>query len=180
MIRSFADASPTLGADVWIDPMALVIGDVTLHEGVSVWPGAVLRGDVNRIEIGADTNLQDGVIVHVNQISPRRPAGTACRVGRAVTVGHRATLHACTIGNEVLVGIGAIVLDEVVVEDQVLIGAGSVVAPGKVLESGFLYLGTPARKVRPLTEEERAYFAESAAFYRKLAATHHQHSQAID
>ncbi len=174
MIRRFATATPSLGADVWIDPTAVVIGAVRLGEGVSIWPGAVLRGDVNHIEIGADTNLQDGVIVHVNQISAKRPAGSPCRVGARVTVGHRATLHACTIGNEVLVGIGAIVLDDVVVEDQVLIGAGSVVAPGKRLESGFLYLGAPARKVRPLTDEERAYFAQSARFYRQLAAEHRQ------
>ncbi len=179
MVRTFAEATPKIGVDVFIDQAAVVIGAVTLHDGVSVWPGAVLRGDVNRIEIGESTNLQDGVIVHVNQVSDRRPEGTACRVGRFVTVGHRATLHACTIGNEVLVGIGAIVLDEVVVEDQVLIGAGSVVAPGKVLESGFLYLGAPARKVRPLTDEERAYFRRSAEFYRALAAAHREHSQII-
>lgn len=179
MVRTFADTSPHLGADVWIDPAAVVIGAVRLDDGVSVWPGAVLRGDVNTIEIGKNTNLQDGVIVHVNQVSARRPQGSPCRVGHSVTVGHRATLHACTIGNEVLVGIGAIVLDDVVVEDQVLIGAGSVVAPGKLLESGFLYLGAPARKVRALTDEERANFAQSAAFYRALAATHRQHSQTI-
>lgn len=172
MIRNFAHKSPILGADVWIDDTALVIGDVILAEGVSVWPMSVLRGDVNQIQIGQDTNLQDGVIVHVNQPSARHPDGSRCVVGDAVTVGHRATLHACTIGNLVLVGMGAIVLDDVVVEDEVIIGAGSVVSPGKTLESGFLYLGTPARKVRPLTEEERAYLPESARMYRQLARAH--------
>lgn len=172
MIRNFADKSPVLASTAWVDETAVVIGDVTLGEGVSVWPTAVLRGDVNAIEIGADTNLQDGVIVHVNQPGLKHPAGTPCIVGEAVTVGHRATLHACRIGNRVLVGMGAIVLDDVVVEDEVIIGAGSVVSPGKVLESGHLYLGTPARKIRPLSEEERKHFGYSAKFYRELAARH--------
>lgn len=173
MIRNFAHKSPVLGPDVWIDDAALVVGDVILAEGVSVWPMAVLRGDVNQIQIGKNTNLQDGVIVHVNQPSDHRPQGSRCVVGEDVTVGHRATLHACTVGNQVLVGMGAIVMDDVFVEDQVMIGAGSVVSPGKILERGFLYLGTPARKVRPLTQEELDYFRESARLYRALA---HQHA----
>ena len=154
----------------------MVIGDVQLGSDVSIWPTAVLRGDVNSIRIGDRSNLQDGVIVHVNQPSQKRPNGSPCIVGDDVTVGHRATLHACTIGNQVLVGMGVIVLDDVVVEDQVIIGAGSVVAPGKTLESGFLYLGAPARKVRPLTDEEKAYFVKSAHFYHELAQQHAQHS----
>lgn len=172
MIRNFAQKSPVLGPHVWIDESALVIGDVILAEGVSVWPMSVLRGDVNQIQIGRNTNLQDGVIIHVNQPSARHPQGSRCQVGDEVTVGHRATLHACTIGNRVLVGMGAIVMDDVVVEDEVMIGAGSVVAPGKVLERGFLYLGAPARKVRPLTQEELDYFSESARLYRALARQH--------
>jgi len=172
MIRNFADKSPVLAASAWVDETAVVIGEVTLAEGVSIWPTAVLRGDVNAIEIGADSNLQDGVIVHVNQPGLKHPDGTPCIVGESVTVGHRATLHACRIGNRVLVGMGAIVLDDVVVEDEVIIGAGSVVSPGKVLESGHLYLGTPARKIRPLTDEERSHFDYSAGFYRELAARH--------
>lgn len=176
MIRNFAHKSPILGTDVWIDDTALVIGDVILAEGVSVWPMTVLRGDVNQIRIGRDTNLQDGVIVHVNQPSERHPEGSPCIVGDTVTVGHRATLHACTIGNQVLVGMGAIVLDDAIVEDQVIIGAGSVVSPGKTLEHGFLYLGTPARKVRPLTQEELDYLPESARLYRALA---HQHATPV-
>lgn len=175
MIRNFAHKSPLLAPDVWIDDAALVIGDVILAEGASVWPMAVLRGDVNQIRIGRNTNLQDGVIVHVNQPSDRRPEGSPCIVGDEVTVGHRATLHACTIGNQVLVGMGAIVMDDALVEDHVMIGAGSVVSPGKVLERGFLYLGAPARKVRPLTQEEQDYFSVSAKLYRALA---HQHAVA--
>jgi carbonic anhydrase/acetyltransferase-like protein (isoleucine patch superfamily) len=175
MIRNFAHKSPVLSTDVWIDDTALVIGDVILAEGVSVWPMTVLRGDVNQIQIGKNTNLQDGVIVHVNQPSDHRPLGSRCVVGEDVTVGHRATLHACTIGNQVLVGMGAIVLDDVIVEDQVMIGAGSVVSPGKVLERGYLYLGTPARKLRPLSQDELDYFIVSAQLYRELA---HQHATA--
>ena len=172
MIRNFEDKSPHLADTAWVDEQAVVIGDVQLAAGASVWPMAVLRGDVNRIEIGANSNLQDGVIVHVNQPTERHPEGMTCVVGRDVTVGHRATLHACRIGNRVLVGMGVIVLDDVVVEDEVIIGAGSVVAPGKVLERGHLYLGAPARKIRPLTEEEITHFDYSARFYRDLAARH--------
>ncbi|HUX83142.1 MAG TPA: gamma carbonic anhydrase family protein [Halothiobacillus sp.] len=172
MIRNFAHKSPVIGPDVWIDATAVVIGDVILAEGVSVWPMTVLRGDVNQIQIGKNTNLQDGVIVHVNQPSEQHPQGSRCVVGDDVTVGHRATLHACTIGNQVLVGMGAIVMDDVIVEDQVMIGAGSVVSPGKTLEQGFLYLGTPARKVRPLTQDELDYLNESARLYRELARLH--------
>ncbi|MGC9457080.1 MAG: gamma carbonic anhydrase family protein [Halothiobacillaceae bacterium] len=171
MIRSFEGKQPSLGADVWVDDSAVVIGDVSMDEGVSVWPQAVLRGDINAIRIGRDSNLQDGVIVHVNHASEfGEPAG--CTVGEAVTVGHRATLHACQIGNRCLVGMGAIVLDHAVVEDEVIIGAGTVVSPGKVLESGYLWLGVPARKVRPITDRERAYFDYSAQFYRELAHRH--------
>lgn len=176
MIRDFIDKSPVLGQGAWVDSAAVVIGDVHLGADASVWPMAVLRGDVNHIRIGARTNLQDGVIIHVNQPSQKRPDGTPCLVGDDVTVGHRATLHACTIGNQVLVGMGVIVLDDAVVEDQVIIGAGSVVAPGKTLESGHLYLGAPARKVRPLSDEEKAYFIQSARFYHELAMQHAQQS----
>lgn len=176
MVRNFVDKTPVVASDAWIDDSAVVIGDVHLATGVSIWPTAVLRGDVNSIRIGARSNLQDGVIVHVNQPSAKRPYGSPCLVGEDVTVGHRATLHACNIGNQVLVGMGVIVLDDAIVEDQVIIGAGSVVAPGKILESGFLYLGAPARKVRPLTDEEKAYFVQSTRFYRELAQQHAQHS----
>ncbi|MGM0517347.1 MAG: gamma carbonic anhydrase family protein [Pseudomonadota bacterium] len=172
MIRNFQEQLPEVAEDSWIDPTAVVIGDVVLEEGVSVWPAAVLRGDVQQIRIGRLTNLQDGVIIHVNQPSARHPQGMPCRVGEEVTVGHRAILHACTVGNRVLVGMGSIVMDDVVVEDEVVIGAGSVVSPGKTLESGYLYLGAPARKVRALTEEEREHLSESARFYRELAQDH--------
>ncbi|HHQ69391.1 MAG TPA: gamma carbonic anhydrase family protein [Halothiobacillaceae bacterium] len=172
MIRNFAAKTPTVEQDVWIDPAATVIGSVVLEQGASVWPGAVLRGDVQQIHIGRWTNLQDGVIVHVNQPSEQYPQGLACQVGREVTVGHRAILHACRIEDYVLVGMGAIVMDEAVVESDVIIGAGSIVPPKKRLESGHLYLGSPARKVRALTDDERAHLRESASFYHKLAMRH--------
>ncbi|MFA7523141.1 MAG: gamma carbonic anhydrase family protein [Halothiobacillaceae bacterium] len=172
MIRKFQEKLPTLAKDCWVDPTAVVIGDVVLEEGVSVWPNAVLRGDLQQIHAGRLTNLQDGVIVHVNQPSESHPQGMPCRIGDEVTVGHRAILHACTIGNRVLVGMGAIVMDDAVVEDEVYIGAGSIVAPGKVLESGYLYVGAPARRIRPLSDDERDYLVKSALFYRELAQTH--------
>ena len=172
MIRTFEGRSPRLGVDAWVDETAVVIGNVTLGEGVSVWPNAVLRGDINAIEVGANSNLQDGVIVHVNHACEFYGEGASCIVGESVTVGHRATLHACRIGNRCLIGMGAIVLDEAVVEDEVIVGAGSVVSPGKVLESGYLWLGVPARKIRPITDRERAYFDYSARFYRELAQRH--------
>lgn len=172
MIRNFQSTLPTVAEDCWVDPTAVVIGDVVLEEGVSVWPNAVLRGDVQQIRAGRLTNLQDGVVVHVNQPSTAHPQGMPCRIGEEVTVGHRAILHACTVGNRVLVGMGAIVMDDVVVEDEVIIAAGSVVSPGKVLESGHLYVGAPARKIRPLSDEEREHLPESARFYRELAQDH--------
>ena len=172
MIRNFAATTPTLGQDVWIDPAATVIGAVVLEQGSSVWPTAVLRGDVQTITVGRWSNVQDGVIVHVNQPSEAYPQGLGCQIGREVTVGHRAILHACTVQDHVLVGMGAIIMDEAVVESDVIIGAGSIVPPKKRLESGYLYLGAPARKVRLLTDDERAHLRESASFYHKLAMQH--------
>jgi len=163
--RPYRGIHPTLEAGAWIDPTALVIGDVVLGHDASIWPMAVVRGDVNYIRVGARSNVQDASVLHVTRPYPGSEAGWPLLIGEDVVIGHSVTVHGCTIGNRVLVGIGAIVLDGAVVEDEVMIGAGSVVTPGKRLESGGLYLGNPARRVRELTEAERARIPAMAGFY---------------
>lgn len=167
-ISSYRNISPTLGARVHVDPTAAVIGKVTIGEDSSVWPMAVIRGDVNSITIGARTSIQDGSVLHVTHDGPYRPGGRALLVGSDVTVGHRVTLHACTIGNTCLIGMGAILLDDVVTEDLVMIGAGSLVPPGKRLESGGLYVGSPAKRVRDLKQSEVEFLTYSATHYVKV------------
>lgn len=166
-LEAYEDVMPIVAASAWVHEAATVIGRCTLGDEVSVWPGAVLRGDVNTIEIGARSNIQDGAVVHVTHES-EVTRGAATVVGKDVTVGHRAVLHGCTIGDRCLVGMGAIVLDGAVVEPEVMIGAGVLVPPGKRLESGWLYVGTPAKPVRRLTDEERAFFSYSARHYVEL------------
>lgn len=163
--RSFRGVEPRLGARAFVDPTALVIGDVELGEDVSVWPMTVIRGDINRIRIGARSNIQDGSVLHVTSPHGGNDEGWPLVVGEDVVVGHKVTLHGCRIGNRVLVGIGSIVLDGAVVEDEVMIGAGCVVPPGKRLESGGLYVGNPARRQRDLTEAERARIPVMARTY---------------
>ncbi|MCK9194273.1 MAG: gamma carbonic anhydrase family protein [Nevskia sp.] len=165
MIRPYRQQLPRLAAGAYVDETACVIGDVELGEDASVWPMAVLRGDVNAIRIGARTNVQDGSVLHVTHDGPYSPGGAALMVGDDVTIGHGVILHACTIGNRCLVGMGALVLDKVVIEDEVFIAAGSVVPPGKRLVSGFLYRGSPAQQARPLTDTERAQLKYSAEHY---------------
>ncbi len=167
-LRPFKGVRPALGQRVYIDPAAAVIGKVRLDDDVSIWPTAVVRGDVNSIAIGARTSVQDGCVLHVTHDGPFSPGGIPLIVGTDVTVGHRAVLHACTLGNFVLVGMGSILLDGVVVEDDCLIGAGSLVPPGKRLTSGGLYVGTPARRARDLTDSEREWLRYSAAHYVRL------------
>lgn len=164
-LRPFKNLTPTVGERVMIDPSSVVIGDVSLANDVSVWPLVAIRGDVNTILIGARTNIQDGSVLHVTHRSAHNKSGNPLLIGEDVTVGHRVMLHGCTIGNRVLVGMGSIILDRAVIEDVVMIGAGSLVAPGKRLDSGYLYLGSPARKVRPLTAEEIAGLLHSASNY---------------
>ncbi len=167
-IRSYLDHQPTIAPGAWIDPAATVIGKVSLAEDVSVWPNAVLRGDVNEISVGARTNIQDGTICHVTHDGPYSPGGLALVLGEDITVGHAAILHACTIGDRCLVGMGALVMDGAKVGDDVMIAAGSLVSPGKVLESGWLYRGRPAEAVRRLTDKELEMLRYSAAHYVRL------------
>jgi carbonic anhydrase/acetyltransferase-like protein (isoleucine patch superfamily) len=163
--RPYRGVHPTLERGVYIDPTALVVGDVVLGEDASIWPMAVVRGDVNYIRIGARSNVQDGSVLHVTRPYPGSDAGWPLIVGEDVVIAHSVTLHGCVIGNRVLVGIGAIVLDGAVVEDEVMIAAGTVVPPGKRLESGGLYMGNPARRARDLTDAERARIPVMAGFY---------------
>lgn len=172
MIRSFQGVHPTIAPSAYIDESAVICGDVSIGEDSSIWPLVVIRGDVNSIRIGARTSIQDGSVVHVTHDGPYSPGGAATAVGDDVTVGHKVVLHACTIRDRVLVGMGAIVMDDAVVESDVIIGAGSLVPPGKVLEAGHLYLGSPVKQVRPLTEQERQRLVYSAAYYVKLADRH--------
>jgi len=167
-LRAFLDFRPQQGARVYVDPAATVIGQVVLGDDVSVWPGVVLRGDVNRIAVGARSNIQDGTIGHVTHDGRYTPGGIPLCIGEDVTVGHAAILHACNIGDRCLVGMGALVLDGAVIEADVMLGAGSLVAPGKRLESGWLYRGRPAVAARRLTNEEIDLLAYSAAHYVRL------------
>lgn len=168
MIRTLGPDRPALGDRVWIDPAATVIGQVTLGDDVSIWPGAVLRGDVHRIEIGARSNIQDGAIGHVTHDGPYTPGGFPLLIGEEVTVGHGAILHACTVGARCLIGMGAVVLDGAAIESDVMLAAGSLVGPGKRLEAGRLYRGQPARPVRELDDSELEMLRYSAANYVKL------------
>ena len=171
-IRSFKGIKPTLGERVYIDPQSTVIGDVHLGDDVSVWPGAVIRGDMHSIRVGAKCNVQDNAVLHVTHASDYNKDGYPLVIGEGVIIGHRAILHGCTLGNEILVGIGATVLDGAVIEDRVVIGAGALVPPGKVLQSGFLYVGTPAKASRPLSDKELRYFTYTAANYVALKNTY--------
>lgn len=167
-IRAFQNHLPQLGAAVYIDDSAVVIGDVRLGDEVSVWPTAVIRGDVERVRIGNGSNVQDGAVLHVSHAGPYSPTGQSLTIGQRVTIGHRAVVHGCTIGDSCLIGIGSIIMDGAVLDDGVLLGAGALVPPGKQLASGYLYVGSPAKQARPLTDSERAFLDYSAAHYVRL------------
>ena len=171
-LRSFQNKSPATGQRVLIDPSAVILGDVALADDVSVWPQVAIRGDVHHIIVGARTSVQDGCVLHVTHAGPYNPDGWPLQIGSDVTIGHNATLHGCTVGDRVLVGMGAIVMDGAVVEEGVVIAAGALVTPGKRLRSGYLYAGSPAREMRKLSDQEMAYFTYSASNYVKLKDQH--------
>lgn len=160
--------TPQLGARVYIDARAVISGAVSLADDVSVWPMAVLRGDVNRITVGARSNIQDASVLHVTHESAWQPGGMPLTIGADVTVGHAAVLHACCIGDRCLVGMGAVVMDGAVLEDDAMVAAGAVVPPGKVVSSGSLWRGNPARHARDLSESEIANLLYSAHHYVRL------------
>lgn len=164
-IRIYNEILPQLGSRVFVDPSAVVIGDVRLGDDCSVWPQAVIRGDMHHIRIGARTSVQDGSVLHITHAGPFNPDGYPLTIGDDVTIGHQVLLHGCTIGSRVLIGMASIVMDGAQIEDDVVLGAGSLVPPGKHLASGYLYVGRPAQQVRALTEQELAFFTYSAAHY---------------
>ena len=167
-IRNFKDKQPQIGNNVYIDETAVVIGDVTIGDDVSIWPTAVIRGDVEAITIGGGTNVQDGAVLHVSHAGDYSPHGHPLKIGRGVTIGHRAVVHACSIGDYCLIGIGAIIMDGALLENYVMLGAGALVPPGKKLESGYLYVGAPARQARTLSDSEKAFLEYSYRHYMHL------------
>lgn len=167
-IRNFRHHTPKLGARVYVDVAATVIGDVELGDDASVWPGAVIRADMHRIRVGARASVQDNAVLHITHASDFNPGGFPLTIGDEVTIGHGACLHGCTINSRVLIGIGATVLDGAVLENEIVLAAGALVPPGKRLASGYLYLGSPCKQARPLTDSERAFFQYSATNYVKL------------
>lgn len=171
-IRPFEGIYPYIAPTAYVDDTALVIGQVTIGRDASIWPMAVVRGDVNAIVVGERTNIQDGSVLHVTHDGPYSPGGRGLTIGHSVTVGHHVVLHACTVESHCLVGIGARIMDGAIIRSRTLIGAGTLVPPDKEIEGGFLWIGQPAKKVRALTEEELAYFDYSAAHYVKNKNRH--------
>ena len=167
-IRSFQNKVPSQGERVFVDPASTVIGEVTLGNDSSVWPGAVVRGDMHHIVIGARTSVQDNAVLHITHDSAFNPGGFPLTLGDDVTVGHQAMLHGCTIGDRVMIGMQTMIMDGAVVESDVMLAAGSLVSPGKRLASGWLYRGRPARAVRELTAKEIEFLPYVAGNYVKL------------
>ena len=171
-IRNFEDYIPQLADSVFVDESAVVTGNVTVGEDSSIWPCCSVRGDIHSISIGARSNIQDGSILHVTHDSEYAPGGNKLTVGDDVTVGHNVVLHACTVEDLCLIGMGSIVLDGAVVQSGAMVGAGSLVPPNKVLEGGYMWLGSPVKKVRELTDKEKAFLEYSARHYVKLKNRH--------
>lgn len=168
MMKSYRGKSPQFGDRCYVDEAAVLFGDIKTGDDVSVWPLVAARGDVHHIRIGHRSNIQDGTVLHVTHDGPYSPGGLPLIIGDDVTVGHKVILHACTVGNRCLIGMGSIVMDGAVIEDEVLLAAGAVVTPGKRLKSGYLYRGNPAREARPLSDSEREMLSYSAANYVKV------------
>ena len=167
-IRAYKGIQPKLASGCYIDESSVLVGDIECGADVSIWPLVAARGDVNHIKIGARSNVQDGSVLHVSRVSKENPKGHPLIIGEDVTVGHKCMLHGCELGNRILVGMGAIVMDGAIVEDDVFIGAGSLVPPNKRLQSGYLYVGSPVKQARLLKESERAFLKVSADNYVRL------------
>jgi len=164
-LRPYKGVFPNVKDSNYIDSSAVIVGDITLAEDVSIWPLVAARGDVNTITIGERSNIQDGSVLHVTHKNKDNPKGYPLIIGTDVTIGHKCMLHGCTLGNRILVGMGTIILDNSIIEDDVFIGAGSLVPPNKTLVSGYLYVGNPVKQVRPLKDSEMAFLKKSALNY---------------
>ncbi len=171
-LRSHRGISPSIGARVLIDPSSVVIGDVNIGDDSSIWPQVAIRGDMHSITIGKRTSIQDGAVLHITHAGPFNPEGFCLSVGDDVAIAHQVTLHGCSIGNRVLIGLGSIIMDGATIDDDVVVGANSLVPPGKQLRSGYLYTGSPAREARPLSDREMEFFRYSSANYVKLKDGH--------
>jgi carbonic anhydrase/acetyltransferase-like protein (isoleucine patch superfamily) len=150
VILPVKEVYPKLGEECFIAPNATIVGDVVVGNNCSIWFNAVIRGDVNAITIGNDSNIQDGAVIHATYLK------ASTHIGNRVSVGHNAIVHGCTVKDNVLIGMGAIVMDHALIEEFCIIAAGSVVLENTICEAGFLYAGTPAKKIKPITEEQRA------------------------
>ena len=164
-IRKFEQYTPEIAESAFVDESAVVTGNVVIGADSSIWPMCSVRGDIHYIRIGERTNIQDGSVLHVSHDSEFAPGGYALTIGNDVTVGHNAVVHACSVEDMCLIGIGAVLLDGAVVKSGAIVGAGSLVPPGKELEGGYLWLGSPVKKLRELTEKEKAFLEYSAAHY---------------
>lgn len=171
-IRNFEGTQPEIHSSAYVDETALVLGDVLIGENSSIWPLTVIRGDVNSIQIGDNSNIQDNSVLHVSHVGPYNPSGFNLKIGNHVTVGHRVILHGCQIGDSCLIGMGSTIMDGAIIEPHNLIGAGSLVPPNKQLESGYLWIGSPVRKIRKLSTEELESIEYSAQHYVKLKNRH--------
>ncbi len=174
IILPFRGVAPKVAPDAFIAETAVLIGDVEIGPGASVWYGCVLRGDGNRIRVGRGTNIQDGTVVHVNHDPAgdyrETGGGMPTHIGDGVVVGHMALIHACTLEDGSFVGMRAVVMDQAVVESRAMVAAGALVAPGKRVASGQLWIGSPARPARDLTKEELDLIPYIAGIYRELGA----------
>ena len=170
--RNFEGAIPQYDKTVFIDESAVVTGNVSIAEDSSVWPCCSIRGDIHSIRIGSRSNIQDGSVLHVTHDSEFAAGGFSLTIGNEVTVGHKVILHGCCVENLCLIGMGSVVLDGAVVQSGAMVGAGSLVPPNKVLEGGFMWLGSPVKRVRALTEKETAFLKYSAQHYVDLKNRH--------
>ncbi|MEE2770415.1 MAG: gamma carbonic anhydrase family protein [Pseudomonadota bacterium] len=169
MNRPFKNKIPTIDQNCYCDDTSLIIGDCKIGSESSIWPYVVLRADVQAITIGKQTNIQDGTIIHCASQALTPPNGIPCIVGNRVTIGHQVMLHACHVMDDCLIGMGSIVMDGSIIQPNVILGARSLVTENQTLESGFLYLGSPAKKIRALTEAEETHIHTSAMHYCELA-----------
>ncbi len=172
-IREFEGILPNIEPTVYVDDTALIIGNVVIGNNSSIWPFSVIRGDVNQIRIGEQTNIQDHCVLHVSHDGPHNSGGYALIVGNMVTVGHRVTLHGCTIQDHCLIGMGATIMDGAIIHPHTIIGAGTLVTPGKELQGGYLWVGSPARRVRALSEKDIVGIDYSASHYVRLKDRYH-------